>query len=292
MDTPQTTGHCYRHPDARAGVRCQRCEREICGNCMVQASVGFQCPECVKADTQQIYRPGDLAPNPMVTKVLVGINAVIFVLGMVSPSLSLTRDFGLIGNVGVASDIGVDGGEWWRLVTGGFLHANLMHIGFNMFILWQIGHQLESKLGSIRFGLAYFATLFTGALGVMLLSPTSFTVGASGAVYGLFGVLVVAQLSKGLSLFESGLGGIIAINLVLTFVIPNISIGGHLGGLIGGLIAGAIIYVIGPQVGSRPDGRGPGDRLSMVLLVLLGLFAAGVSIWAAGQSGFSLGPLS
>jgi membrane associated rhomboid family serine protease len=214
---------------------------------MHPASVGFHCPECVKKSGQKIYKPSQLPGNrPIVTQVLIGINAMVFIVGLVAASGSLTGrggdltlDYGLFGpNVAV--------GEWYRIVTSGFLHAGLMHIGFNMLILWILGRLVEPAIGSGRYLLLYVVALLSGALGVMLLDPGSLTVGASGAVFGLMGAAVVIDRYAGIDPWRSGIGPTIAINLLFTFLIPGISIGGHIGGLVGGAL-GALILVGGTR---------------------------------------------
>lgn len=242
---------CYRHADRRAGVVCQRCDRPICPDCMRQASVGFHCPECTKQGAQKVVRPGQLVTRPLVTQVLIGLNLAIFVAG-IGPGLQTKDQFildgGLVASAFFAGDlIGVANGEWWRIVTSGFLHANLIHIGFNMFILYRLGQLLEPALGRTRFALAYGVSLLGGSLGVMILDPSSFTVGASGAVFGLMGVAVAVFRSRGISVFDSGLGATLALNLVFTFSIPGISIGGHVGGLITGFVVGVLLTDLGPR---------------------------------------------
>lgn len=263
---------CYRHPDRRAGVSCQRCDRLICPQCMTQASVGFHCPECSRQGGQRVYTARTLRAatgGPVVAQVLIGINVLVFLLGfgqssgggLSSSSSRYIVDYGLIGSGAVRHVvdnrivnelIGVAHGEWWRLLTGGFLHANLIHIGFNMFALWVLGSQLEGAIGRVRFGIVYFASLLAGSLGVMLLSPDTPTVGASGAIFGLFGVALAAQRSQGIDIWQSGLGGVLVINLAFTFMFSNqISVGGHLGGLAGGYLCGVIVYELGPRLRDR-----------------------------------------
>jgi membrane associated rhomboid family serine protease len=258
---------CYRHPDRRAGVSCQRCDRPICPSCMSSASVGFHCPECSRQGHQRVYTARTLSTlnRPIVTQVLIAINVVAY---FATSSNQYSSDFLLYGPL-VAS------GEWYRLVTGGFLHANLLHLGMNMFALWILGNQLETVLGKVRFGIVYFAALMAASLGVMLVSPLDATVGASGAIYGLFGVAVAYQLARGISLMQSGLGGILLINLLFTFGIPGISIGGHVGGLAGGFVCGLIIYQLGPRLNN--------ELLVNALCVALGV-ACAVGGLAAAQA--------
>jgi membrane associated rhomboid family serine protease len=250
---------CYRHQDRRAGVRCQRCERPICPDCMHQASVGFHCPECVKGGGQQVHTMHTLAAgsNPVITTALVAINVAIYVVsslgaGLTEPSFRVQLDYAVIGRGfhGSTGLIGVAEGEWYRLVTGGFLHGSLLHLGFNMFVLWVLGKQLEPALGRLGFTAVYFSSMLAGSLGVMLLEPEALTVGASGAVFGLFGYAVVAQYARGINPLQTGLGAIIALNLVFTFVVPGISIGGHVGGLLGGFVAGLLHDVVRPRLGA------------------------------------------
>lgn len=210
---------------------------------MHQASVGFQCPECVKDGKQKVIR-GPVAFDPIVTKVLIGINVLAW-LWSSSQSGSISRisgqvlfDFGLVG--GERSGIGVANGELYRLITSGFLHDGFIHIGFNMYALWILGPQLERALDRTRFVALYVASLLGGAAGVMLLDPDSFTVGASGAVFGLFGAVAVIQRAAGVNIWASGIGQVLALNLLLTFAIPRISVGGHVGGLIVGAVVGAV----------------------------------------------------
>jgi membrane associated rhomboid family serine protease len=241
---------CYRHNTNRAGVVCQRCDRPICTQCMHQASVGFHCPECVAGGKQRVIQ-GPPVFDPLATKVLIGINVLAFVWG-IARSGSLTRIGGpaLIdgGLFALAFDgeelIGVAEGEWYRLVSSGFLHDGMLHLGFNMYALWILGSQLERVLDRPRFLALYVTSMLGGAAGVMLLDPDVPTVGASGAVFGLFGAMAVVQRAAGLSIWASGIGQILALNLILTFAIPSISVGGHVGGLVAGLVVGALYVAL------------------------------------------------
>lgn len=254
---PPTT--CYRHPGTRAGVRCQRCERPICPTCMQQASVGFQCPDCAGAGRQKVVRgPAAFgARTAVVTNVLIALNVAVFVAGM-GPGMrtrgSVIEEGGLIarfvtvGGTAIPQLGGVAEGEWYRIVTSGFLHANLIHIGFNCFVLYQLGQLMEPVLGRLRFALVYGVALLSGSLGVLILDPNVTTVGASGAVFGMMGAAVAAMRSRGINPFQTGLGGTIMLNLLLTFSLRGISIGGHIGGLVGGFVAGWILTDLGPRL--------------------------------------------
>ena len=245
---------------------------------MHQASVGFHCPECVKGGKQKILR-GPATFDPVVTKALVAMNVVAFLWSSAqSGSISrlsgqVLQDFGLFGGKGFG--IGVANGEAYRIITSGFLHSGLIHIGFNMYALWILGPQLERLLDRHRFVVLYVTSLVGGAAGVMLLSPDAFTVGASGAVFGLFGAVAVIQRAAGVSIWSSGIGQVLALNLLLTFAIPRVSVGGHVGGLLAGAIAG-VIYVWVARAG-KPHWIGT------VAVTALGIVLAGASIYLASN---------
>jgi membrane associated rhomboid family serine protease len=235
---------CYRHTDRKAGVRCQRCDRPICPSCMRQASVGFHCPECTKTGAQRVYTPRTLQRAPLITQVLIGINVAVFLLAMASPGGELLRsggqvyaDYSLFGPL-------VAAGEWYRLITSGFLHAGLIHLAFNMVALWSLGAMLEQAMGRLHYALTYFAALAAGSFGVIVLSPNSPTVGASGAVFGLMGAALVAYRARGIDPFRTGLGSVLMINLLITFTVRGISIGGHIGGLLGGMACGYVLEIV------------------------------------------------
>lgn len=210
---------------------------------MRQAQVGFQCPECAGARTQQVIpartlfaRGGDV----VVGKWLIGMNVAVYLLITVVGG-NPNRPAGRVAQELVLWGPGVAAGDWWRLVTGGFMHAGLLHLFMNMFLLWLLAQELEPALGRLRFGLLYGVSLLGGALGVMLLQPSAPTVGASGAIFGLMGALIVLQLRAHQNPWQSGIAGLVAINLVITFAVPGISIGGHLGGLVAGALAGLLV---------------------------------------------------
>jgi membrane associated rhomboid family serine protease len=269
-DVPPQT--CYRHPDRRGGVICQRCDRPICPDCMHQASVGFHCPECARAGRQKVVRgPNALAAgSTLATNALIALNLAIFVYGIgdgLETKNEVIRDGGLAGPF-------VADGEWYRIITSGFLHANAIHIGFNMFVLYQLGQLMEPVLGRLRYVLVYFVAMLTGSLGVLLIEPNTFTVGASGAVFGMMGAAVAAMRSRGINPFQTSLGGTIMLNLLITFSLPGISIGGHVGGLIGGFVAGWILTDLGPK-------QWQDARIPVALTVALGLVIAGASLAVA-----------
>ena len=243
---------CYRHGDRKAGVICQRCDRPICPSCMHQASVGFHCPECTKSGAQKVIKASQLVKRPVVTYALIAINVAVFVASVgagleIRPQVAF--DFGMLARSPVPGlDVGVAAGEVYRLVTGGFLHASIIHIAFNMLALYQLGLLLESAFGRTRFLAVYVVSLLAGSLGVVILHPDQLTVGASGAVFGLMGFAFMAMRSRGIDPFSTGLGGTIVLNLIITFTLSSyLSVGGHLGGLVGGAICGWVLTDIGPK---------------------------------------------
>jgi membrane associated rhomboid family serine protease len=241
---------CYRHPDRRAGVICQRCDRPICPSCMHQASVGFHCPECTRGHPQKVVTARSLATNPLVTTVLVAANLAIFI-GMALSDGGMGNELGEWGAKGALYGPAVAAGDWWRPITSGFLHINLIHVGFNMFLLWQLGGLLEPAVKRWAFGALYLLSLLGGSFLTLVLDNDAVTVGASGAVFGLMGATFVAMRSRGINPFQTGIGPLILINLLLTFAIPRISIGGHLGGLVAGALGGFILWELGPRLGPR-----------------------------------------
>jgi membrane associated rhomboid family serine protease len=172
----------------------------------------------------------------------------------------------------------IDQGDYWRLITAGFLHAGVLHIAFNMYALYWLGTMLEPSLGHVRFVALYFASLLAGSFGALLVSPNSVTVGASGAVFGLMGAAFVIQRNRGIDPMQSGIGAVIAINLALSFLIAGISIGGHIGGLVGGAAAGFAMERLGRR----------GIALPVAACVVVGLIAVvGAVAIAAPATGVS-----
>lgn len=244
---------------------------------MHQASVGFHCPECTRTSGQKVLRPAQLRTKPVLTNVLIALNVAVFVAGMgggLDTKRQIILDGGLVGeqlDPFTGTLVGVAHGEWWRILSSGFLHASILHVGFNMLVLYQLGQLLEPALGRLRFGLVYGVAMVCGAFGVLLLDPTKFTVGASGAVFGLMGAAVAAFRSRGINPFDTGLGGAIAFNLLITFTLPGISIGGHVGGLIGGFLAGWLLVDVGPRYLRDPN-------LTLAVVGALGVAALGAGI--------------
>ncbi|MFJ3335450.1 rhomboid family intramembrane serine protease [Streptomyces sp. NPDC086766] len=240
---------CYRHPDRETGIRCTRCERPICPECMVDASVGFQCPDCVRTGSGTGHAPsasrprtlagGSMASDPrLVTKILMGINIAVFIA--VHVDSSLLDHLVLIGawpSPPSTATAGVAGGEWYRLVTSMFSHWEVWHIAFNMLSLWWLGGPLEAALGRARYLALYFVSgLAGGALTYLLASPSQASLGASGAIFGLFGATAV--LMRRLNYDMRPIIALLVINLIITFGWGSIAWQAHIGGLVAGVVIG------------------------------------------------------
>ncbi|MFF3323321.1 rhomboid family intramembrane serine protease [Streptomyces sp. NPDC002889] len=247
---------CYRHPGRETGIRCTRCERPICTDCMVSASVGFQCPECVRTGSGTGHAPGANQPrtvaggavtaDPMlITKILLAINAAVFVLVLALGErfVAETELIGYARSPQLGDEIvGVADGEWYRLITAVFLHEEVPHIAFNLLGLWFLGRLVEPELGRIRYLAVYLLSGLGGSVLAYLLAPGNQpSLGASGAVFGLMGALVV--LARRTNLDIRPVAVILAINLIFTFTRENISWQGHIGGLIiGALVTVGLLY--------------------------------------------------
>lgn len=234
----------------------------------MQATVGSHCLECAKAaqpDLKTKARFWSARQPLLVTWTLIGLNVAMFI-GI----LLWSRDPGALSgsvtnahlNLGLSRDVleqqivwRSDDGSlfvtqpdgWYRLLTSGFLHFGLIHIGLNMFFLYVLGPMLEPPLGRIRFLLLYLASLLGGSLGVVLLDKGGISGGASGAVFGLLAAAAIGQWRRGINPLSTGIGATLLLNLVITFAIPGISIGGHLGGIVAGSICGYFMLAPGYQ---------------------------------------------
>jgi len=280
--TTMPTSVCPRHPEREAYVRCQRCGRPACPECQRPAAVGIQCVDCVReaarsAPTAATLLGGRASADPSwASKVIIGICVVLFVLQTyVFPAL--TVDLSFVPSIAAT--------EPWRFITSAFLHSpgSLLHIGFNMLCLWQIGPYLESLLGRARFLALYLVSAVGGSVGYLLLAaapsaPGSVApfwagswdaqaVGASGAVFGLFGALLV--LNRHLGRSTAGIGFTIVVNGVLGFVVPGIAWQAHLGGLLtGAACAGLFAWL---RSSSRRRWQWPALAGVVVVLVVLTL---------------------
>ena len=233
---------CYRHHDRETAVHCQNCGRPICPECMVSTPVGVRCPQC--GGRTLMRRPGFLmARDPYVTYLLIAINVAMLPLtnatagGMGFGNGALKP----LGNQLALYGPAVAHGEDYRLITAAFVHYGLLHLALNMYALYLIGGVFERYVGSARFLAVYLVSALAGSFGALVVTPQAHTVGASGAIFGLMGALFVFERQRGMALLGGSIGGLIVINLLITFGIPGISIGGHVGGLIGGgLVAFAL----------------------------------------------------
>ena len=249
---------CYRHPDRETYVSCSECGRGICPDCMTYGPVGIRCPDHARtggkaAAPKRVARTATRSVSlsgPIVTLTLIGINVGVYLLELLMGA-GLNAQSGWIYEHGVlvssAVDsagqvVGVSEGEWWRLITASFLHYGPLHLGLNMLVLWFIGPPLEEYFGHWRYLLVYLVSGLAGSAGALLWSPNALTVGASGAIFGLMGALLVVAVK--LRSNVQSLLGLLAVNAVITVVGAGyISWQGHLGGFLGGvLLALALVY--------------------------------------------------
>lgn len=209
---------------------------------MTPTPVGMRCPECSRQKTK-VRTAATIRRDPQLTYVLIAINVIAF-LAMSAGGGGFNGRGGAVYNNGALYGPLVADGEWWRIVSSGFLHAGILHLAFNMYFLYFLGSLLEPEIGKLRFAAIYFVSLLGGSFGALLISPDAVTVGASGAVFGLMGAAILAMRARGIDAMQSGLGITLLLNLGITFVIPNISIGGHLGGLAAGGIVGYLMFEV------------------------------------------------
>lgn len=240
---------------------------------MTPTPVGMRCPECARQKTR--VTRGAVGPgryDAPATYVLIALNVAAYLAEIATGSGGLSP-----GNSTVLLDFGLFGpyvadGEWYRLLTSGFLHANLIHLGFNMFALYFLGRILEPGIGTPRFVALYFASLFAGSFGAILLSPDELTIGASGAVFGIFGATFLIARHRRIEGLASSIGLVLLLNLAITFGNPEISVGGHLGGLAGGAIC-ALAFIAGER-GQLGRNRLPTEIAAMVLVALASIAGA------------------
>jgi membrane associated rhomboid family serine protease len=246
---------------------------------MTTTRVGMRCPECAKQRTK-VKRLRDTASIPRATYALIVINVVVFLTEQGQFSPFGTGIHGKVIEEGVLDryDVSVNH-QYWRLISAGFLHENLIHIGFNMYLLYVLGMMLEPAIGTVRFAAIYFTALLAGSFGALLATAAP-SLGASGAVFGLMGAAAVELRSRGMSVMQSGIGGLIIINLVFSFSLANISVGAHVGGLIGGALAALAVRTA--------DRRGvPAIGLIACVLLAAASVAAGIAVAGASGTGFA-----
>ena len=241
---------CYRHPGRETGRRCTRCGKPACTDCLVQAAVGSHCLDCAKASRPDVRTRAKFwnARQPaMVTIAIIAINLVVFVYAAVRDPGSIAGRFTVVHlDLALNEQLVTNGDEWYRLVTSGFLHYGIIHLGFNMYLLYLLGQMLEPTLGRVRFLLVYFASLLGGSAGVLLLEPNALTAGASGAVFGLMGLAFVGSYLHGANPLNTSIGTLLIMNLFLTFMLRDrISVGGHLGGAAAGAVCA--VFMLSPR---------------------------------------------
>jgi membrane associated rhomboid family serine protease len=244
---------CFRHPDRETYVSCVRCGRPACPDCLRSAAVGQQCVECIRGANKGAREArtefgGRVVTAPIVTWALVGINVLLYLAVLARPSIADNLEMvGFAGNGrGV---IGVGAGQWYRLITSAFVAPTgglgITDIAFNMWALMVVGPPLERMLGSARYLAVYLLSALGGGVLLYYLVPLNQpALGASGAVFGLFGAWFVVSRRRGLD--SRGVLGLIAINLVLGFVVPHIAWQDHIGGLITGMVVTAA-YAYAPR---------------------------------------------
>jgi membrane associated rhomboid family serine protease len=221
---------------------------------MTPTSVGMRCPECARERTRVSRlprrQPGASMSwsNPIqdwsVTQYLITINVVVFLVEVATGVSLFGSTYGgwlYIHGVLFGPEMTHGHHEYWRLLTAGFLHASLIHVGLNMLSLWFIGRLLEPAIGRLNFTAIYFSSLLAGSFGAMLFQPDVPTLGASTAIFGVFGALIVVAHARHIPIWQSGLGPVLLFNLVFTLTISGISVGGHLGGLAAGFITGWLV---------------------------------------------------
>jgi membrane associated rhomboid family serine protease len=270
---------CYRHTSRETGVSCSNCGRPICPDCMTTTPVGMRCPECAK-QTTKAKRLRNVAAVPQVTYALIAINVIAFLTEQGQLSFSGAEIHGKVIDEGVLFRAGIaEGHQYWRLVSSAFLHENFIHIGFNMYLLYVLGRMLEPAIGSVRFGAIYAVALFAGSFGALFATPAA-SLGASGAIFGLMGAAAVELRARGISIMQSGIGGLIVINLIFSFTFANISVGAHVGGLIGGALAALAIRTADAK-------RVPVLGYAACLLLAVVAVAAAIAVSKATGSGLA-----
>lgn len=248
LPEPPTVPRCYRHPDREGGRSCTRCGKPACADCLVQAAIGSHCLDCAKAARPDVKTRAKLASSRVLTPVtytIIGLNLLVF-LWMAITDTSTFRN----GLTRLHLDYGLSAvtmqtqGEWYRLLTSGFVHFGILHLVLNMYALFNLGALVEKSSTPLKTVLLYTAGLFGGSFGALLVEGNRFTItaGASGAVLGLFGAAVVGLRRDGFDVFSTSIGTSLLAIMYLTFRVDGISIGGHLGGLVAGGICGFVMF--------------------------------------------------
>jgi membrane associated rhomboid family serine protease len=256
----QTRQTCYRHPNRETGVSCSNCGRPICPECMTSTPVGMRCPECARQKTK--VRTGPAAFSPTAGKMpatiaLIAINVVVFVIELVGGGTGSFSGGGTVIHDAGLRGPDVAGGDWWRVITGGFLHAGFLHLLLNMYVLYVAGSILEPGIGTPRFLGIYFVSLIAGSLGALIVDPNSLTVGASGAIFGLMAAVVVIARGRGVEQLASQFGLFIVLDLV------------------GGMVAALLVIFVERQMSGR---AGFGLELAGIVLMIGATFAGALAV--------------
>ena len=291
---PATEGPvaCKRHPDVQTGLRCVRCGDPICPDCMRPAAVGYQCPDCARGSRQEVHQPGrrigSSAAGLSITNVLIAICVGVYVIGVALSGAGSVIEGAtekVMVRLGAEQPFLVASGQYWRLFTSIFLHFGILHLALNMYALFIIGNVVESELGRIRYLALFLVTgWFSSAIAYWLTPPLvavqggltlQISAGASGAIFGLFGVFLAYNYRRRHLAFYANrmrqMLMLIVLNIVFTFAIPGISWQAHVGGLVAGLIAGyAALDGFGPRI----------SRTVALVASLTGLLAISVVIIA------------
>jgi membrane associated rhomboid family serine protease len=281
--------YCYRHPDRETGLSCSECGRPICVDCMTAAPVGIRCPDhsgqprgAARA-TRTVRRAAGTGATAIVTRTLIAVNVGIYLLqlgegaGVNANSGWIFEKFALVGPRAILNGHLVDGvahGEWWRLLTAAFLHYGPIHLGLNMLALWWFGEVVERALGRGRFLLLYLVSGLAGSAGALIANPDAVTVGASGAIFGMLGALLILEWQATGS-FTGQAMTLIVINLAFSFAVSNISYGGHIGGLIGGILGTLALA----RFGRGHAAYGRIGLLGPASLVAIGLASVAIAYW-------------
>lgn len=266
---------CVRHPDRPTGLGCARCGRPACPECLREAAVGYQCVDCVREGRQASRRAvtvagAEIGVRPLVTPLLIALNVAVFAFTVVQArSIGMNAAAPLFNSWALVPGLVAD--DLWRPLTAGFLHFGPLHLAFNMLALWVIGRDLEVALGRGRFLALYLVSLLGGSAAVMLFSPVNAQVaGASGAVFGLMGGLAVVL--RRVRVPAGQVIGVIVVNIVISVLIPGISLAGHAGGLVvGALATAALVYA--PAHSRTAVQVGALGGLAAVLLAVIALRA-------------------
>lgn len=266
-------GYCYRHPDRQSYVLCQRCGRTICPECQTPAAVGVICPECMAQQRAEAPRTKPAIVTrmtgrgaPVVTYAIIAVCVVVFLLQNIPGGIGTQVTNALIYAGGFSYPQFF---EPWRMLTSIFAHASIIHIALNMYTLWVFGMALEPMLGRARYLALFLISGFAGSLGVLLIAPPNTGVlGASGAIFGMFGAFFIIQRRLGGSATQILV--LVALNLAIGFI-PGLNIAwqAHVGGLVGGLLTG-LIYVETRKLSRR--------RWQLPLIVLLCIVLVALSL--------------